>query len=154
MVCSTVASVISRADRGQPIAGPVARERGRRRPVGPPRCPAGGCPVTRVSRWPSDRRTLPHWSTSCTGSRRCWSSPPSRLVTPSTVRPRHRPRRCWASGWPIRSRAPPDQRRRLDDPRLLWRTHACVVEDDERTCVKKERSFTPSRRPRSNLTRP
>src|SRR5262249_39346914 len=44
----------------------------------------------------------PRWSESwksCTGLRRRWSPPTSRLARPSTARPRRRLRRYWASGW-------------------------------------------------------
>ena len=43
--------------------------------------------------------------------RKCWSPPRSWPASPSTARPRRRRRRCWASGWWIRSGAPRDQRR-------------------------------------------
>jgi len=36
----------------------------------------------------------------------------TRLANPYTARRLRRPRRCWASGWQIRSRAPPEQQRR------------------------------------------
>jgi hypothetical protein len=64
-------------------------------------------------RWPSARRALPRWSaswTSCTGSRRRWSPPRSRPVSPSTARHRHRQQRCLASGFRTELPAPLDGR--------------------------------------------
>jgi hypothetical protein len=60
--------------------------------------------ASRVARAAALERELEN----CTAWRRCWSSPPWLPGTSCTARPRHRPQRCWALGWQIRSRAPLD----------------------------------------------